>query len=210
MPITILDYVKSVVGDKDFYTAEDCLASGVDILGGCQGCQAIIAVYNAYPSTSGYWRCADCIGEDGYATVADFTAHEAAITACPSCGNTDTSARPASPPANAPRNTRWNAATADRSGSHDQHTRHRMARRDFEQIAGRHAGDFVTRPVTASGAARTMIRPMIEFLSVMDAGNRMRVIPHDYDDPRTVVAMKARLVRVRIQAQLHPDSGAVP
>jgi hypothetical protein len=37
MPITILDYVKSVVGDKDLYTAEDCLASGVAILGGCQG-----------------------------------------------------------------------------------------------------------------------------------------------------------------------------
>ena len=74
MPITILDYVKSVVGDKDLYTAEDCLACGVDILGGCQGCQATIAVYNAYPSTSGYWRCADCIGDDGYATVADFTA----------------------------------------------------------------------------------------------------------------------------------------
>ena len=77
MPITILDYVKSVVGDKDLYTAEDCLASGVDILGGCQGCHAIIGCYNAYPSTSGYWRCADCIGDDGYATVADFTAHEA-------------------------------------------------------------------------------------------------------------------------------------
>src|SRR5262245_66256554 len=65
MPITILDYVKSVVGDKDLYTAEDCLASGVDILGGCQGCHATIACYNAYPSTSGYWRCADCIGGDG-------------------------------------------------------------------------------------------------------------------------------------------------
>ena len=86
MPITILDYVKSVVGDKDLYTAEDCLASGVDILGGCHGCQAIIGCYNAYPSTSGYWRCADCIGDDGYATVADFTA--AALTTCPSCGNT--------------------------------------------------------------------------------------------------------------------------
>ena len=78
MPITILDYVKSVVGDKDLYTAEDCLASGVDILGGCQRCHALIAVYNAYPSTSGYWRCAGCIGTDGFATVADFTAHEAA------------------------------------------------------------------------------------------------------------------------------------
>jgi len=85
MPITILDYVKSVVGDKDFYTAEDCLISGVDILGGCQHCQATIACYNAYPSTSGYWRCADCIGTDGYATVAAFTAS----AACPSCGTTD-------------------------------------------------------------------------------------------------------------------------
>ena len=64
MPITILDYVKSVVGDKDFYTAEDCLISGVDIIGGCQACAATIAIYNAYPSTSGYWRCADCIGDD--------------------------------------------------------------------------------------------------------------------------------------------------
>ena len=88
MPITILDYVKSVVGDKDFYTAEDCLTSGVDILGGCQGCQVTIAVYNAYPSISGYWRCADCIGKDGFATVADFTAHETAAAACPACGST--------------------------------------------------------------------------------------------------------------------------
>ena len=89
MPITILDYVKSVVGDKDFYTAEDCLASGVDIIGGCQTCAATIAVYNAYPSTSGYWRCAECIGDTGFATVADFISGTAAIT-CPSCGNPDT------------------------------------------------------------------------------------------------------------------------
>ena len=88
MPITILDYVKSVVGDKDLYTAEDCLTSGVDILGGCQGCQVTIAVYNAYPSTSGYWRCAGCIGDDGFATVADFTAHDTATAACPACGGT--------------------------------------------------------------------------------------------------------------------------
>ena len=89
MPITILDYVKSVVGDKDLYTAEDCLASGVDILGGCQGCQATIACYNAYPSKTGYWRCADCIGDTGFATTAEFTA-SMPTTACPSCGNTDT------------------------------------------------------------------------------------------------------------------------
>ena len=90
MPITLLDYVKSVVGDKDIYTAEDCLASGVDILGGCQGCHATIAAYNAYPSTSGYWRCADCIGDTGFVTVTDFKNHPSAITDCPFCGNADT------------------------------------------------------------------------------------------------------------------------
>jgi len=91
MPITILDYVKSVTGDKNFYTAEDCLAAGVDILGGCQHCQATIAIYNAYPSIFGYWRCGDCIGETGFATVADFTTHHTTrALACPACGNTET------------------------------------------------------------------------------------------------------------------------
>ena len=90
MPITMLDYVKSVVGDKDLYTAEDCLASGVDIMGGCQRCHAMIACYNAYPSTSGYWRCADCIGDTGFATVADFTALMCGGETCPACGNADT------------------------------------------------------------------------------------------------------------------------
>jgi hypothetical protein len=89
MPITILDYVKTVVGDKPLYTAEDCLASGVDILGGCQVCAATIACYNAYPSTSGYWRCADCIGDTGFATIAAFIAHKAGMI-CPACGKADT------------------------------------------------------------------------------------------------------------------------
>jgi hypothetical protein len=89
MAITILDYVKSVVGDKDIYTAEDCLISGMDIIGGCQSCAATIAAYNAYPSTSGYWRCADCIGQDGFTTIADFTAHPS-MANCPFCGNADT------------------------------------------------------------------------------------------------------------------------
>ena len=119
MPITILDYVKSVAGDKDLYTAEDCLASGVDILGGCQGCQATIAVYNAYPSTAGYWRCADCIGDDGFATVADFTAHEAAPAACPACGATDDHQRDPRHHRRARRRVRARMRDAARSGSHE-------------------------------------------------------------------------------------------
>jgi hypothetical protein len=90
MPITILDYVKSVVGDKDCYCAADFYGNGVDMLGGCEGCAATLGPYNAYPSRSGFWRCADCIGDTGFATVADFETHPSAITACPSCGNAET------------------------------------------------------------------------------------------------------------------------
>ena len=75
MPITILDYVKSVVGDKDTYTAEDFLTAASTCSAAARAATPRIACYNAYPSTSGYWRCADCIGETGFATVADFTAH---------------------------------------------------------------------------------------------------------------------------------------
>lgn len=72
MPITILDYVKFQIGEKDSYSAENFHSAGVDIMGGCEGCAATIAGYNAYPSQSGYWRCADCIGNTGFATAEDF------------------------------------------------------------------------------------------------------------------------------------------
>lgn len=42
---------------------------GLPILGGCLICEATIAAYNAYPSKSGYLKCRNCIGDDGYATV---------------------------------------------------------------------------------------------------------------------------------------------
>ena len=53
----------------------------------------------------------------------------------------------------------------------------------FDQIAARHAGDFRYAPGHRKWRGPDQVRPMIEFLSVMDAGTRMRVIPHDYDDP---------------------------
>ncbi len=90
MPITILDYVKFVVGDKDTYTDDDFFRNGVGILGHCQLCAATLAAYNAYPSTSGYWRCADCLGHTGFATAAEFKTRTFTISACPACGNTDT------------------------------------------------------------------------------------------------------------------------
>ena len=53
----------------------------------------------------------------------------------------------------------------------------------FEQIAGRHAGGFRYAPASWKWHGPSEIRPMIEFLSVMDAGPAMRVFPRDYDDP---------------------------
>jgi hypothetical protein len=76
VPITILDYVKSVVGEKTIYTVEDFAGAGVEMIGGCQVCGATLGPYNAYPAKSGYWHCADCIGDDGFTTVEQFTAHE--------------------------------------------------------------------------------------------------------------------------------------
>ena len=85
MPITILDYVKSIVGDKPAYPAGDFYSNGVAMTGGCENCYAMLGGYNAYPSTSGSWRCADCIGDTGYATVEEFKAATFG-PACPACG----------------------------------------------------------------------------------------------------------------------------
>ena len=73
MPITIMDVARQRLnkpeGDLnggEFYRV------GLDILGGCEGCHATLAAYNAYPSTSGYWRCKDCLCDEGFDTVEAF------------------------------------------------------------------------------------------------------------------------------------------
>jgi hypothetical protein len=73
MPITILDYVKSIVGDKPAYHADDFFDNGVAITGGCQLCNVLLTPGNAYPSGSGYCRCEDCIGDTGFATAEQFS-----------------------------------------------------------------------------------------------------------------------------------------
>jgi hypothetical protein len=86
MPITIVDYVKSIVGDKPAYDYWDFYGTGVAMIDGCERCYAMLFGYNAYPSKSGSCRCADCIGDTGFATVAEFTASTPPLT-CPACGN---------------------------------------------------------------------------------------------------------------------------
>jgi predicted RNA-binding Zn-ribbon protein involved in translation (DUF1610 family) len=85
MPITILDYVKSQIGDKDTYTGTEIASCGFEMTGGCEICLATIAVYNAYPSHSGYWRCADCLADTGYSNIPEFKA-SLDVIACPGCG----------------------------------------------------------------------------------------------------------------------------
>ena len=87
MPITILDYVRSRVGEKRAYSTGDFYSNGVDMLGGCEICHAQIACYNAYPSKSGHWRCADCIGDTGFTTAEEFKTATFGPWTCPSCGN---------------------------------------------------------------------------------------------------------------------------
>ncbi len=50
----------------------DYAAVGLEILGGCEVCGASIAAYNACPSRSGYWRCANgCIADEGWASASE-------------------------------------------------------------------------------------------------------------------------------------------
>jgi hypothetical protein len=53
----------------------------------------------------------------------------------------------------------------------------------FEQLTEGHAGRYRYAPGHQKWRGPAEIRPMIELLSVMDAGQPMRIIPRDYDDP---------------------------
>jgi hypothetical protein len=53
----------------------------------------------------------------------------------------------------------------------------------YAQAIERYAGAFRYAPAYWQWRGPSEIRPMIEFLSVMDAGKPMRIIPSDYTDP---------------------------
>lgn len=71
--VTILELAKEVYRQNKWLLPEggnwsygDLEKAHLSIMGGCSICESSIAAYNAYPSRDGYWRCADCIGEDGW------------------------------------------------------------------------------------------------------------------------------------------------
>lgn len=70
MPVTIHELAEHRLGKTGDLTGGDYHEAGLQILGGCEICGASLAGYNGYPSKSGYWRCADCLGDDGWDEVA--------------------------------------------------------------------------------------------------------------------------------------------
>lgn len=54
------------------YNAQHFYEVGLDILGGCSVCGAVLGAYNGYPSKSGYWKCKQCLGDDGYLSESEF------------------------------------------------------------------------------------------------------------------------------------------
>lgn len=74
-PITIHDlavYRLKQLGRTvgDVMTGQDFADVKLQIMGGCQDCGASLAAYNAYPSKSGFWKCEDDIGDQGWLDVA--------------------------------------------------------------------------------------------------------------------------------------------
>ena len=63
--ITIADLAKFRLG-RDAVSGSDFGEASLPIMGGCEVCYASIAAYNAYPSLSGFIRCAAHIGDDGW------------------------------------------------------------------------------------------------------------------------------------------------
>ncbi|MEV2222726.1 hypothetical protein AB0E01_22940 [Nocardia vinacea] len=72
MAVSILDYVKSKVGEKETYSMGDFMDNNVPMLAGCEVCSASLGPYNSFPAHGGYIRCGDHVGDQGFVSVQDF------------------------------------------------------------------------------------------------------------------------------------------
>lgn len=83
--ITLHEYVTYNSLISTFLPVGEALSSShyeeanVPMVAGCQQCHATLSGSNAYPSRTGYIRCAECIGNSGY-TLAAFAAEMEALT----------------------------------------------------------------------------------------------------------------------------------
>lgn len=67
-PVTFFQLAEYRLGRKP-ETGADMAEADLAIMGGCQVCGATLAAYNGCPSKSGYWKCENCIGDDGWTSV---------------------------------------------------------------------------------------------------------------------------------------------
>ena len=83
-PITLADYISALDND----TGKTPRPIGDDPLsGGCQRCHSTITSRTAYFARFGLFRCLDCIGDDGFATVYDLDLfRETGELSCSGCG----------------------------------------------------------------------------------------------------------------------------
>lgn len=78
MPVVTILQVAEALGVEENngqISGGEFLKWDLPIMGGCQGCGATIAAYNAAPTTTGFLRCAsDCADGYGYNTVEEAVA----------------------------------------------------------------------------------------------------------------------------------------
>ena len=76
-PVTIWDVAefRGVKEENGSVSGAEFERVGLPLMGGCECCHSSIAAYNAFPSKSGFIRCADCIGNAGWYDVAQ-ASHE--------------------------------------------------------------------------------------------------------------------------------------
>jgi hypothetical protein len=85
IPVTLSDYLSALAASA----SESHPGRGRDaaIPGGCERCHTAITSHTAHFARFGTLRCADCIGDDGFATVADLELFRRTGTLpCSGCG----------------------------------------------------------------------------------------------------------------------------
>jgi hypothetical protein len=83
--ITLLDYLSERTSPSGTGSGPVC---DVPVPGGSERCHTAITSHNAYFARFGTLRCADCIGDDGFATVADLELFgQTGTLPCSGCGH---------------------------------------------------------------------------------------------------------------------------
>jgi Zn finger protein HypA/HybF involved in hydrogenase expression len=83
--ITLLDYLSELTSASGTDFGPIC---DVPVPVGCERCHAAITSHNAYFARFGTLRCANCIGDDGFTTVADLKLFaQTGTLPCSECGH---------------------------------------------------------------------------------------------------------------------------